>query len=91
MSRKRISSTKDLQRKSLAKAHNHGQPWTDREVERLVAGIERDETSYEIALAVGRSYYSTMAARAHVAFALRHADALQFAVKRQLKKQRWTA
>lgn len=58
------NSTKDLQAQSLRHAHNHGQPWSDDEVARLVDGIRRDETSYEMALAVGRSYYSTNTARA---------------------------
>lgn len=71
------NSTKDLQAQSLRHAHNHGQPWSDDEVARLVDGIRRDgirrdETSYEMALAVGRSYYSTNTARGHVRFALNH-------------------
>lgn len=83
---KKRNSTAELQRKSLRKAHNHGQAWSDDEVERLVAGIQRDETSFEMALAVGRTYYGTMAARAHIAFAMRHANALELAVRRQAKE-----
>jgi hypothetical protein len=70
------NSTKDLQRKTLQKASRVGTPWDDDEVSRLVAGISRDETTYEIALATGRSLYGTMAARAHVGFALRHKEAI---------------
>lgn len=70
------SSTAQLQAKSLAKAHRNGLPWSDDEVSRLVAGINRDETTFEMALAIGRSYYGTMGARAHVGFALRHTDAI---------------
>ncbi|AYQ98624.1 hypothetical protein SEA_RIPARIAN_50 [Mycobacterium phage Riparian] len=75
------NSTRELQARSLKAAANHGQPWSDDEVARIVAGIQRDETSFELALAVGRSYYSTMSARSHVAFAMRHANALELAVK----------
>lgn len=70
------SSTRDLQAKSLRKATNHGLPWSDDEVSYLVAAISRDETSFDMALGVGRSYYSTMSARSKVAFALRHRNAL---------------
>lgn len=80
------NSSRDLQQQSLTKAHNHGQPWSDDEVARLVAGIQRDETSYEMALAVGRSYYSTMSARGHIRFALSHAVAIDDAVRQQAKR-----
>lgn len=73
MAAKRKNSSKELQRKSLVKAHNIGLPWDDADVARVIAGIQRDETTFEIALAVGRSYYGAMGARSHVAFALRHA------------------
>ena len=65
-----------LQAKTLRKAYRQGMTWDDDEVSRLVAGIERDETTFEMALAIGRSYYGTMGARAHIAFALRHSDAI---------------
>lgn len=84
---KRKNSTADLQRRSLRKATHHGLPWDDSDVARIVAGIERDETSFEMALAVGRSYYSTMSARSKVAFALRHAHVLELAVRRSAKEQ----
>lgn len=73
---KKKSSTRDLQAKTLRKATNHGLPWSDDEVSYLVAAIARDETSFEMALAVSRSYYSTMSARGKVSFALRHREAL---------------
>ena len=75
MKRKK-SSTKELQAKSLRRAHRNGLSWDDDEAARLVAGIDRDETTFEMALAIGRSYYGTMGARAHVAFALRHSKAI---------------
>lgn len=70
------SSTARLQAKSLAKASRNGLAWDDAEVSRLVAGIGRDESTFEMAMAIGRTYYGTMGARAHVAFALRHSKAL---------------
>ena len=65
-----------LQGETLKQASNHGLTWDDDDVSRLVQEIERDETTYELALALGRSYYSMMGARAHVAFALRHETAI---------------
>ena len=69
--RKKIS-TADLQAKTLRKATHQGTPWEASDVARMVAGIERDETTYELALALGRSYYATQTTRRMVAFALRH-------------------
>lgn len=70
------SPTASLQAKTLAKAYRQGMAWDDDEVARLVAGIQADETTYELALALGRSYYGMSGARAHVAFALRHETAI---------------
>jgi hypothetical protein len=86
MARKKRNSSRELQIKSLHKAHNHGQPWSDDEVSRLVAGIGRDETSFEMALSVGRSYYSTMSARGKVSFALRQANALYGPLRQEVAK-----
>lgn len=74
--RGRKSSSSELQRKTLAKAYRNGMAWDDDEVARVVAGIERDETTFEIAMAIGRTYYGTMGTRAHVAFAMRHSSAI---------------
>lgn len=70
------SGSAELQAKTLRKAYRQGMAWDDDEVSRLVAGIERDETTFEMALAIGRSYYGTASARAHVGFALRHSKAI---------------
>lgn len=70
------NSTKDLQRKTIRKATRVGIPWDDDEVARLVEGIARDETTFEMALAVGRTLYGTSAARQHVRFAISHKDAI---------------
>lgn len=63
-----------LQGQTLAQAHNHGTPWSDDEKDRLAQGVGAGETAYELALALGRSYYSTITARGHIAFCLRHWD-----------------
>jgi hypothetical protein len=70
------SSSAELQAKTLRKAYRTGMAWDDDEVARLVAGIERDETTFKMAMAIGRSYYGVAGARAHVAFALRHSKAI---------------
>lgn len=75
-SRGNKSSSAAAQTKTLRKAHRLGIAWDDYEVERLVTGIQRDETTLEMALAIGRSYYGVQGARAHVAFALRHSNAI---------------
>jgi hypothetical protein len=70
------SPTASMQAKTLAKAYRQGMVWDDDEVSLLVNGIEKDQTTYEMALALGRSYYGVAGARAHVAFALRHKKAI---------------
>ena len=70
------SGTAELQAKTLAKAYRIGIAWDDSEVATLVAGIEKDLTTYELALSLGRSYYGVSGARAHVGFALRHSEAI---------------
>jgi len=74
--RGRKTSTQKLQAQSLKGSTRNGMPWEDDEVERLVQGIEANETTFIMAQAIGRSYYGTMGARAHVAFALRHSTAI---------------
>lgn len=69
--RKKVSSA-DLQRQTLRKATYQGTPWQTEDVSRIVAGIERDETTFEMAMALGRSYYATQTTRRMVGFALRH-------------------
>jgi hypothetical protein len=55
-------------------AVNAGLPWDGDDVAILVQMIEGDETTYDMALRLGRTYYGTLNARAHVGFALRHAE-----------------
>ncbi|QGJ90097.1 HTH DNA binding protein [Mycobacterium phage Indlulamithi] len=70
------SSTADLQAKTLRKAHRQGMAWDDYEVTALVKGIERDATTFDIAMSIGRSYYAVMTTRRAVGFAMRHANAI---------------
>ena len=76
------SRSAKLQAETLKSAYRNGLPWESDEVARLVQWIEKDETSYELAKTLGRTYYSTMSNRAHVAFALRHSDAIWGARKK---------
>lgn len=69
---KRQKSTAQLQAKTLRHADRHGLAWTDDEVSVLANEIEKDSTTFDMAMALGRSYYSVMAARTHVRFALNH-------------------
>jgi hypothetical protein len=71
------SSTARLQAESLKSAFRNGMAWDDDEVARLAAGIARDETTFELAKALSRSYYGTMGARSSVGFAMRHWNAIQ--------------
>ena len=66
------ASTRDLQKQTLKKAWNVGSKWSDDEVEVLVGMIQKDETTYQMALTLGRSYYGIQGARSHVRFALNH-------------------
>lgn len=74
MSRSHMKSsvTRELQQITLKKAWNVGNKWSDEEVETLVDMIQKDETTYQMALTLGRSYYGISGARSHVRFALNH-------------------
>ena len=74
--RKGDNSTRALQARTAVKAHRQGLAWDDDEVARLVAGIERDESTFEMAMSLGRTLYGTSAARGHVRFALNHTKAI---------------
>jgi len=65
-------TTRELQLKTLRKAAHQGTPWETSDVERLRDGILRDETTFELAMALGRSYYATQTTRRMVGFAMRH-------------------
>ena len=65
-----------LNEKSRKGAFNAGLPWDSSDVAILVAMIEADETTFDMATRLGRTYYGAMNARQHVAFALRHEAAI---------------
>lgn len=68
---------RSVQAKTLANAHRHGCVWDDEEVAQLVNDIRRDETTFDMAMRLGRSYYSVQGARAHVRFAMDHIDVIK--------------
>jgi hypothetical protein len=72
-----MNHVRQLQNKTLANAHRHGLPWDDDEVSELVNGIQKDDTTYNMAMSLGRSYYSVQGARAHVRFAMDHIAVLK--------------
>ena len=73
----RMNHVRQLQNKTLANAHRHGLTWDDDEVSELVNGIQKDETTFNMAMSLGRSYYSVQGARAHVRFAMDHIAVLK--------------
>lgn len=75
------SSTARHQAKTLRKAHRNGMAWEDYEVDRMVRGIVNDETTLEIALSLGRTYYGSMGMRHAIGTALRHWHTIELAVK----------
>lgn len=79
------SSTSKLQEKTLANAVNHGEAWDDDDVAVLVNGIQKDETTFDMAMRLGRSYYSIQGARAHVRFAMDHIAVIKPRTKRVSK------
>lgn len=67
------SHVAQLNDRTLANAYNHGLPWVDSDVETLANLIAKNSSTFDMAMSLGRSYYSTQYARAHISFALRHA------------------
>lgn len=65
-----------MQAETLKAAWNHGAVWSDDDVSLIANGIRNDNTTLEMAYSLGRSYYSTSTARAHIGFAMRHFDVL---------------
>lgn len=65
-----------LNDKSKKGAFNAGLAWSSDDVGILAGLIEADETTFDMATRLGRTYYGVAAARSHVAFAMRHADVL---------------
>lgn len=74
--RSRKTSTNEMQARTLKKAHRSGIAWDDYEVSHIVAGIESDATTFDMAIALGRTYYSVQNTRRMVGFAMRHSSAI---------------
>ena len=58
-------------------AINAGLQWDSDDVAKLARMIAKDATTFDIAMALGRTFYSAQNARAHVGFAMRHARVLK--------------
>ena len=69
---KKRQSTKNLQAQTLKNAHRTGMPWTDDEIGEVINSIERDDTTFDLAMRIGRTLYSTSSARRNVGFVMRH-------------------
>lgn len=65
-----------LNDKTKKGAFNNGLPWSSDDVAVIVQMIESDETTFAMALRLGRTYYGALNARGHIGFALRHKDAI---------------
>jgi hypothetical protein len=65
-----------LNAKSRKGAFNAGAVWSDDDVATIVAMIAADDTTFDMATRLGRTYYGAQNARAHIAFALRHETAI---------------
>jgi hypothetical protein len=65
-----------LNEKSRKGAFNAGAIWSDDDVSTIVSMIEHDDTTFDMATRLGRTYYGATYARAHISFALRHETAI---------------
>ena len=71
--------------KTKANAYRTGQRWTDDEVGEVMNGIEKDDTTFNMAMGIGRSYYAVQTARAHIRFAMDHSAVLIRAERKRKK------
>jgi hypothetical protein len=76
MSDKRKRDFKRLVERTKRNAWNSGKPWSDDDVSYIVNAIAKDDTTFNMAMGIGRSYYSVQTARAHVRFAMDHQSVL---------------
>lgn len=74
-----------LNNKSQKGAFNAGAIWSDDDVATIVAMIEHDDTTFDMATRLGRTYYGALNARAHIGFAMRHWDVIDAAMMRDSK------
>jgi len=71
------SQVQALNDECLRHAYNHHAPWSKDDFEMLINMATGDNTTFDIARTLGRSFYATQAARQHVGFCLRHASSLR--------------
>lgn len=82
------SHVAQLNDRTLKTAARHGMKWSDDDVEVLVAMIEADDTTFDMAIRLERSYYSAQVARSHVGFIMRHQAAFDRALKAARKAKK---
>jgi hypothetical protein len=66
-----------LNDKTKKGAFNAGAVWSSDDVAIIAQMIEADETTFDMAIRVGRTYYGALNARAHIGFAMRHWEVLE--------------
>lgn len=66
-----------LNDKTKKSAYNMGAPWSDDDVATIVNMREHGDTVFDMAIRLGRTYYSAMTASSHIGFAMRHWDTLE--------------
>lgn len=74
-----------LNDKSKKGAFNAGAVWSDDDVATIVAMIEHDDTTFDMAVRLGRTYYGASNARQHIGFCMRHWDVIDAAMMRDSK------
>lgn len=74
-----------LNDKAKKGAFNVGAVWSDDDVATIVAMIDHDDTTFDMAIRLGRTYYGAQNARSHIAFAMRHWDVIDAAMLRDSK------
>lgn len=82
------SHVAQLNDRTLKTASRHGLRWDDEDVELLVGMIEADETTFDMAIRLQRSFYSAQVARSHVGFIMRHQAAFERAMAKAKKARR---
>lgn len=68
--------TAQLNAETRKHATRVGVAWDDDEVSRMVAWIEADRTSYDMAMGLGRTLFGAQAKREAISFCLRHEEAI---------------
>lgn len=58
------------------RAWNRGAKWSDDDVAAVMQGIYNDESTYDMAIRLGRTYYGVAAARCHTRWAMDHAQVI---------------